>query len=65
MAVKQGMFSDQDVHDLLDASSERRIHVPAYLRIVLQDIGLGEVMAPLNLFEIVAADEPLLMPGDS
>ena len=45
--------------------SERRLHVPAYLRNVLQDIGLGETVAPLNLFEIVAADEPLLMAGDS
>ena len=29
------------------------------------DIGLGEVMAPLNLSEIVSADEPLLMAGDT
>ena len=44
MAMKQGMFSDQDVDDLLDGSSDRRIHVPAYLRNVLQDIGLGEAL---------------------
>ena len=65
MAVKRGMFSDQDVDDLLDGSSERRSHAPAYLRKVLQDIGFGEVIAPLNLFEIVPADEPLLMAGGS
>jgi hypothetical protein len=65
MALKQGMFSDQDVDDLLSGSSERRLHVPVYLRDVLRDIGLGETLAPLNLFEIVAADEPLLMAGDS
>ena len=64
MALKQGMFSDQDVDDLLNGSSERRLHVPAYLRDVLQDIGLGETLA-LSLFEIVVADEPLLMAGDS
>ena len=28
MAMKQGMFSDQDVDDLLKGSSERRLHVP-------------------------------------
>ena len=32
---------------------------------MLRDIGLGEVMAPLNLFENVSADEPPLMAGDS
>ena len=65
MALKQGMFSDEDVDDLLNGSSERRLQVPAYLRDVLRAIGLGETLAPLNLFEIVAADEPLLMAGDS
>ena len=64
MAVKQGIFSDHDVDDFLDGSSERRIQVPVCLRNALRDIGLGEVMAPLNLFEIVeTADEPLLMAG--
>ena len=65
MAMNQGMFSDQDVDDLLEGSSGSRLHVPAYLRNALQDIGLGEAMAPLNLFEIIATDEPLLMAGDS
>ena len=36
MALKQGMFSDEDVDDLLNGSSERRLHVPAYLRDVLR-----------------------------
>ena len=54
MALKQGVFSDQDVDDLLNVSSERRLHVPAYLRDVLRDIGLGETLAPLDLFEIVS-----------
>ena len=65
MALKQSMFSDQDVDDLLNGSSERRLHIPAYPRDFLRDIGLGETLAPLSLFEIVAADEPLLMAGDS
>lgn len=65
MALKQGMFSDEDVDALINGSSERRLQVPAYLREVLRDIGLGETLAPLNLFEILAADEPLLMAGDS
>ena len=55
MALKQGMFSDQDFDDILDGSSERRLHVPTYLQRVLQDIGLNKTMAPLNLFEIVMA----------
>ena len=65
VAMKQGMISDQDVDDFFDVSSKRRIQVPGYLQNVLRDIGLGEVMAPLNLFEIAAVDEPLLVAGDS
>ena len=64
MAAKQGIDSEA-AEDILDGRSDRKIHVPAYLRSTLQDIGLGEVMAPLNLFEIVGlADEPLLMAGN-
>ena len=48
------------VDDLLDGSSDRRIHVPAYLRNVVKDIGLGKVMVQLT-----PSDEPLLMAGDS
>ena len=51
MALKQGMFSDQDVDDLLEGFSERRLHVPAYVRNVLEDIDLSEAVAPLNLFD--------------
>ena len=65
MALKQGMFSDEDVDALINGSSERRLQVPAYLREVLRDIGLGETLAPMNLFEILAANEPLLMAFSS
>ena len=64
MAAKQGIDSEA-AEDILDGRSDRKIHVPAYLRSTLQDIGLGEVMAPLNLFKIVGpADEPLRMAGN-
>ena len=57
--------SSAAAEDILDGRSDRKIHVTAYLRSTLQDIGLGEVIAPLNLFEIVGpADEPLLMAGN-
>ena len=39
MAVKQGTSSDQDIDELLDGSSDRRIQVPAYLGNVLRNIG--------------------------
>ena len=48
MVVKQGISSDQDIDDLLDGSSKRQIQLPAYLRNLLRDIGLGEVMAPVR-----------------
>ena len=51
MAAKEGIDS-QITEGILDGISDRKILVPAYLRSTLQDIGLGEVMAPLNLFEI-------------
>ena len=35
------------------------------MRNVLSDIGLGDAIAPLNLFEVVGGDEPLLLAGDS
>ena len=63
MAAKQRIDS-QIAEDILDGRFDRKIHVPAYLRSTLQDIGLGGVMAPLKLFEIQGpADEPLLMAG--
>ena len=64
MAVKQGISSDQDIDELLDGSADRRIQVPV-LGNVLKDIGPGEVMAPLNMVEILSVDEPLLMAGES
>ena len=39
--------------------------MPAYLRNVLGDIGLGDAIAPLNLFEVVGGAEPLLLAGDT
>ena len=65
MPANQGISSDEDINDLMSGSAERRLHVPAYLRNVMKDIGLGEVMAPLNLSEIVGGNELLLMAGDS
>ena len=45
--------------------AERRLQVPAYLRNVLSDIGLGNAIAPLNIFEVVGDAESLLVAGDS
>ena len=47
MAAKQGI-DDQVADDILDGRSDRKIHVLAYLRSTLQDIGLRGVMSPLN-----------------
>ena len=57
--------SHEDIDDLMSGSAERRLLVPAYLRNVMKYIGLGEVMTPLNLFEIIGGNELLLMAGDS
>ena len=63
LAGKQGFSSGYDVERLLDGSSDRKLHVPAYMRGTLADIGLAPALAPLNIFEIVAGEEPLLMAG--
>ena len=40
MAAKRGI-DEQGADNILDGTSDRKLHVPAYLRSVLQDIGLG------------------------
>ena len=39
--------------------------MPADLRNVLGDIGLGDAIAPLNFFEVVGGAQPLLLAGYS
>ena len=65
MAAKQGVSSDHEIDDLLSGTAERRLQVPTYLRNVLSDIGLGDVIAPLNFFELVGCVSPLLLASDS
>ena len=65
MAAKQGVSSEQEIDDLLSGTSIRRLQVRSYLRNVLSDIGMGDAIAPLNLFEVVGGAEPLLLAGDS
>ena len=65
MAAKQGVSSEQDIDDLLSGTAKRRLQVPAYLRNVLSDIGLGDSIAPLNLFKLVGDAKPLLLGSDS
>ena len=65
LAGKQGFASECDIDRLLDGSSERKLHVPAYMRGTLSDIGLATAPAPLNILEVAAGEEPLLMAGDS
>ena len=53
MAAKQRVSSEQEIDNLLSGMVERRFQLPAYSRNVLSDIGLGDAIAPLNLFEVV------------
>ena len=62
---KQGFSFEYDVERLLDGSPDRKLQVPAYTRGTLADVGLATALAPLNIFEIVAGEKPLLMAGDS
>ena len=65
LAGKQGFSSEYDIERLLDGSSDGKLQVPTYMRGTLADIGLATALAPLNIFEIVAGEEPLLMAEDS
>ena len=62
-AAQQGVSSDQEIDDLMSGTAERRLQVPAYLRNVLSDIGLGDATSSLNLFEVIGGDELLLKAG--
>ena len=65
LAGKQGFPSEYDFYRLLDGSSERKLQVPAYTRGTLSDIGLATALAPLNIMEFAAGEEPVLKAGDS
>ena len=64
MDAKQGVSSNQEIDDLMSGTAERRLQVPAYLRNVLSDIGFGDAIASLNLFEVVGGAELLLLAGE-
>ena len=57
MAAKQGVSSGQEIDDLMSGRAERRLQVPAYLRNVLSDIGLGDAIVPVTMFEVVGGAE--------
>ena len=46
MAAKHCVSSDQQIDDLMSDTAQRRLQVPAYLRDVLCDIGLGDALSP-------------------
>ena len=55
VAGRQGITSDDELERLYEGKSEAKLKVPKSLRSELQSIGLGELLAPLN---IITCSEP-------
>ena len=55
IAAKQGIDDEDELEKLYAGQSQQKLHVPRGLRSTLQDIGLGSLLAPVN---ILTAMEP-------
>jgi hypothetical protein len=55
IAVKQGIDSEDELEKMFAGKSEKKLEVPRALREPLRDIGMGGLLAPLN---ILTASEP-------
>ena len=45
--------------------SDKKLRVPPYMRSTLQDMGLGETLAPMHVMEFVGGVSPVLTAGDA
>ena len=53
VAEKQGITEEDDLEDLYSGKSGRKLDVPHEFRSALQDAGLGDCLAPMNILTAV------------
>ena len=53
LAAKQGIEDDSELERLYSGSSEQKLVVPRGMRGTLRSIGMGYILAPLNLITAV------------
>ena len=60
IAEKQGILDPAEIEKLQTGKSNTKLHVPAGLRETMQDIGLGDVLAPVHILEFAEPEHILV-----
>ena len=60
LAAKQGIEDDNELEKLYSGRSEQKLVVPRGMRDTLRSIGLGDILAPLNLITAVEPQHMLV-----
>ena len=60
MAERNGITDEDEIERLIDGKSEIKLRVPNQLRPALQSIGLGEMLAPINILEAMELHQILI-----
>ena len=63
MAERHGIVDDEEVERILEGTSEVKLSVPQHLRVLLQSIGLGVMLAPLNIMMTREPEQILVSEG--
>ena len=59
IAEQQGIVDADKIEKLFDGTSDEKLRVPMELRSALQDAGLGDILAPVNLITVTEVAEVL------
>jgi hypothetical protein len=65
VAEKQGVLDDDELELLYSGKSEKKLNVPADLRSTLQDLGLGDCLAPVHILTAIEKGSVLPLQDDS
>ena len=61
VAQKQGITAEEDIDALMNGESEVKLQVPASLRSTLSEVGLGRLLAPINVLTIAEDPQQILL----
>ena len=59
VAERLGIVDEDEMHKMMEGTSDTKLQVPHELRPALETIGLGRSLAPINLFEILEQEQIL------
>ena len=60
IAEQQGVNDEDELERLIDGSSSVKLKVPLSMRPILQDVGLGKALAPINVLTLAEPEQILL-----